>query len=201
MGGTRERTIVGGGAGRFDLRDLAAPPNFVSLARIALVPVVLVLLAGGSRWGAALVLAVAAASDGLDGYLARRMGRVTEIGKIVDPLADKIAIDVVLAALFLRGEFPGFALALVVGRDVGIGAGALALARKTASVPQAALLGKIALVLLSVMAVTYTADLRPLEPAALVLGATAVVVSGAAYVLVLARGLRRETATIGRPNV
>lgn len=201
MGGTRERAIARGPFGRVDPRDFAAPPNVVSLARIALVPVVLALLAAGARPGAALLIVVAAASDGLDGALARKTGRVTELGKILDPLADKIAVDVVLLALLLRGEFPGWAFALVVARDLGIGAGALVLAGRTSSVPQAIVSGKVALVLLSAMVLAYAADLRALEPIFLVLGMAGVVVSGGAYAVVLRRGLRKQTAAVGQSNV
>ena len=197
MGGTRERAVARGFLGRVDPRDFAAPPNVVSLARIALVPVVLALLAVGARLGAALVIVVAAASDGLDGALARKTGRVTELGKILDPLADKIAIDAVLLALLLRGEFPGWALALVLARDLGIGAGALALAGRTSFVPQAIVPGKVALVLLSAMVTAYAADLRVLEPSLLAAGVAGVVVSGAAYVAVLGRELRKQTAGVG----
>ncbi len=58
---------------RPDLRDIVAPPNLVTLVRIALVPVVLVLLAGGYRYAAVAALLVMFVSDGLDGYLARKL--------------------------------------------------------------------------------------------------------------------------------
>jgi cardiolipin synthase len=145
------------------LADLSAPPNVVTLVRLALVPVAVALLAAGSRWGAFWVLAAAVATDGLDGYLARRLARATELGRILDPLADKAAIDAVLFFLALRGEFPWWAFAVFAGRDVAIVWGALSVARRTGGVPASNLVGKAALVTLAAMALAYVADLEPLE--------------------------------------
>ena len=77
---------------RLRLRDISAAPNVVSLLRIALVPVALLLLAGGMRGAAVGVLIAMAATDWLDGYLARRTARVTELGKILDPVADTTSL-------------------------------------------------------------------------------------------------------------
>ena len=121
---------------RLRLRDISAAPNVVSLLRIALVPVALLLLAGGMRGAAVGVLIAMAATDWLDGYLARRTARVTELGKILDPVADKIAVDSVLAFLAVRGEFPVWALAVIVCRDAAILVGAATLARRLGTVPQ-----------------------------------------------------------------
>lgn len=171
------------------LRDIAAPPNLVTLGRIALVPVALALLAGGHRPAAVAVLLVMFASDGLDGYLARKLDRVTELGKILDPAADKIAVAAVLMFLVATGEFPLWAFLLVVVRDVAIVVGGLAIARKSRLVPQALMVGKVAVAVLGVATLVFVADIRVLEPAALVLCVVAVVASGAAYAVVARRAL------------
>ena len=171
------------------LRDIAAPPNLVTLGRIALVPVALALLAGGHRLAAVAVLLVMFASDGLDGYLARKLDRVTELGKILDPAADKIAVVAVLVFLVATGEFPLWAFLLVVVRDVAIVVGGLAIARKFRSVPQALMVGKVAVAVLGVATLVFVADIRVLEPAALVLCVVAVVASGATYAVVARRAL------------
>jgi CDP-diacylglycerol--glycerol-3-phosphate 3-phosphatidyltransferase len=163
------------------MRDITAPPNLVTLTRLALVPVTLALMAGGHRIAAALVLVVTFATDGLDGYLARRLDRVTDLGKVLDPLADKIAVVAVLVFLVANGEFPLWALLLVAARDIAIALGGVAIARRTGVVPAALMAGKVALVALAAVVVVFTADLEPLEPAALVVTVAAVVTSGAAY--------------------
>ncbi len=174
---------------RLNLRDIAAPPNLVTLARIALVPVALVFLAGGHRLAAVAALLVMFVSDGLDGYLARKLGRVTELGKILDPAADKIAVAAVLVYLVVAGEFPLWVLLLVVARDLAIVLGGLAIVRKSRSVPQSLMAGKVAVVVLGVAVLVFAADIHVLEPALLVLCVVAVVTSGAAYAVVARRAL------------
>ena len=174
---------------RANLRDIVAPPNLVTLARIALVPVALVLLAGGHRFAAVAALLVMFVSDGLDGYLARKLDRVTELGKILDPAADKIAVAAVLVFLVVTGEFPLWVFLLVAIRDVAIVLGGVAIVRKSRTVPQPLLVGKVAVVVLGLVTLVFAADMHVLEPVALVLCVVAVVTSGAAYGVVARRAL------------
>jgi cardiolipin synthase len=174
---------------RLNLRDVTAPPNLVTLARIALVPVALVFLAGGHRLAAVAALLVMFVSDGLDGHLARKLGRVTELGKVLDPAADKIAVAAVLVFLVVAGEFPLWVLVLVAVRDVAIVLGGMAMVRKSRVVPQPLLVGKVAVVVLGLVVLVFAADIRVLEPAALVLCVVAVVTSGVAYGVVARRTL------------
>ena len=174
---------------RLSLRDLTAPPNLVTLARIALVPVALVLLAGGHRLAAVAALLLMFVSDGLDGHLARKLGRVTELGKVLDPAADKIAVAAVLVYLVVVGEFPLWAFVLVAVRDVGIVLGGVAIVRRSRAVPQPLMVGKVAVVVLGLVVLVFAADIHVLEPAALVLCVVAVVTSGAAYAVVARRAL------------
>jgi len=174
---------------RLDLRDIVAPPNLVTLVRIALVPVTLVFLAADHRLAAVAALLVMFLSDGLDGYLARKLGRVTELGKILDPAADKIAVAAVLVYLVVVGEFPLWTFLLVVARDVAIVLGGMAIVRKSRAVPQPLMVGKVAVVVLGLVVLVFAADLQVLEPAALVLCVVAVVTSGAAYGVVAQRAL------------
>jgi CDP-diacylglycerol--glycerol-3-phosphate 3-phosphatidyltransferase len=183
-------------SGRPALRDVTAAPNLVSLARIALTPVVVALLASGHRAWAAGLLVLLFVTDGLDGYLARRQDRVTELGKVLDPAADKIAVAAVLIRLVVAGEFPLWALLLVLARDVAIAVGGVAVARRTGVVPPALMVGKVALVLLAVAVVVFAADIVMLEPPALSLAVAAVIISGAGYALA-ARRLLAGTAVTG----
>jgi CDP-diacylglycerol--glycerol-3-phosphate 3-phosphatidyltransferase len=164
----------------------------VSLFRIVLVPVVIAALASGHRYWAAGLLVLLFATDGLDGYLARLSDRVTELGKILDPVADKIAVIAVLVWLVVAGEFPLWALLLVVARDAAIALGGAAVTRRTGVVPPALMVGKVALVLLAAVTVVFAADLELLEPAALALTVVAVAVSGAGYALAAGRLLSGE---------
>jgi CDP-diacylglycerol--glycerol-3-phosphate 3-phosphatidyltransferase len=95
----------------------------ISLGRILLVPVVvwlLVLGSTGARWAAAIVFVVGAATDGVDGYLARRWDVKTKTGQWLDPLADKALVAAPIVTLAIQGEFPIWAAVLILGREVAV---------------------------------------------------------------------------------
>jgi cardiolipin synthase (CMP-forming) len=104
-------------------------PNVLSFARIALIPVFCALTADTDTrlWGIAL-FAVVAATDWVDGEVARRTGQVTDLGKILDPVADRLAIAAALLTFAIVGLIPFWAALLILVRDVAIlvgGAGLL----------------------------------------------------------------------------
>lgn len=96
-------------------------PNILTLARIAAVPVVLVLLLSDSRssgvWAAA-IFGIAAATDFVDGWLARKWGVVTILGKFLDPLADKLIVMVALIMLIPLDRVPAWAVFLILAREM-----------------------------------------------------------------------------------
>lgn len=103
---------------------LVTIPNLICLLRIALTVPIIVLLAEG-RFGQTLVLfAVAAVSDVLDGYLAKTFGWTSEVGKWLDPLADKLLLVSVFITLAAIGLVPVWLATVAVARDVVIGVGA-----------------------------------------------------------------------------
>ena len=104
-------------------------PNAISFARLLLVPVFAVLLATGNDGWAFVVLAASAASDWLDGVLARRLGQVSRLGQLLDPAADRLFIVVTLVALAWRDIIPWWLLVVLVLRDVVLGVLLLVLAR------------------------------------------------------------------------
>lgn len=85
----------------------------------------------------------AACTDVLDGYLARRFNEVTEFGKIIDPLADKIAIGVIVVKLYLIGAIPGYYFWMIFGRDILIFSGGIIITQKIGRVLPSNALGKI----------------------------------------------------------
>ena len=96
-------------------------PNVISFARIVAIPVFCWLTAGGSTrlWGIAL-FAVVVSTDWIDGYVARRIGQVSEVGRILDPVADRLAIAAGLITFALVGVFPFWAALLILLRDVAL---------------------------------------------------------------------------------
>jgi cardiolipin synthase len=96
---------------------LLSIPNIITLARILLVPVVVWAIATNRMHIAFLLFLVAAVSDGVDGFLAKRFGMKTELGAYLDPLADKVLIVSIYVALGVTGTIPAWLVILVVSRD------------------------------------------------------------------------------------
>lgn len=122
---------------------LATPANAITVARIAgsVACALLVVADGRTQWWALGLFAVLAASDNVDGMLARRQG-TTRSGAFLDPLADKVLVIGVLGALWARGVVGVVPVALVVVREVAISGFRSHAARRGASVP-ASWLGKV----------------------------------------------------------
>jgi cardiolipin synthase len=100
------------------LDRIATVPNLLSLIRILLIPVFVGLIIHHGTEGAGLVLlAVVVATDWVDGYIARHTGQVSNVGKILDPVADRLALAAALVALVWRDAFPLWAALFVIGRD------------------------------------------------------------------------------------
>lgn len=102
-------------------------PNTVTMFRIALVPAMLFIPYALSKTGGQIMAwcyIVAASSDLLDGWLARRGGEVTRIGKLLDPLADKLLVSTALVMLLAAGRLEGFAeglmVVVVIGRELAV---------------------------------------------------------------------------------
>src|SRR4051812_46959665 len=95
-------------------------PNLITIARLVMVPLVIVMI-GQGRWMAAFVLFVAAGvSDGIDGYIARRFDMRSELGAYLDPLADKALLVSIYVSLSVVGQLPPWLAIVVVSRDLMI---------------------------------------------------------------------------------
>lgn len=106
------------------LRDeISDVPNLLTLARIAMIPGVLACVDNYSpRLSAlaALLFCAAMVTDLIDGYLARRMGLVTVLGKFLDPLADKLMVLSVLVVLVDRGRAPAWLVVVLMARELAV---------------------------------------------------------------------------------
>lgn len=107
-------------------------PNLITLARLVSVPVAIWLILG-ERYGAAFWLFVAAGlSDALDGFIAKRFDRQTQLGAVLDPAADKMLLAGVYVSLGWAGQLPLWLVVLVVLRDALIVSGFLAMQKAAA---------------------------------------------------------------------
>ena len=105
---------------------LSQLPNALTIMRFALIPAFVVLVLrvdDGHSLAAAIVFGVAAATDQVDGFLARRWNVESEFGKYADPLADRLMIDAAVILLWLADRLPWTALTIIVVRDVLLVAG------------------------------------------------------------------------------
>ena len=105
---------------------LAQLPNALTLARLAVIPVFVVLMiaAGDAHsWPAGILFGAAGITDQIDGFLARRWHVESRFGKIADPLADRLMIDAAVILLVVYGRLPWAALAVIAARDLLLLAG------------------------------------------------------------------------------
>lgn len=94
--------------------------NKITLLRIVLLPLLMVLLLRDTmiaRWSALAVFLLASATDWLDGYVARSRGQITVLGKLLDPIADKLLVTTALLPLVHRGLVPSWMAVLLLGRE------------------------------------------------------------------------------------
>jgi CDP-diacylglycerol---glycerol-3-phosphate 3-phosphatidyltransferase len=120
-------------------------PNVVSVLRALLVPVLVVLVLVDTPRAsviAAAVFLVGAASDSLDGYLARRHSMKTATGAWLDPLSDKLLVSAPIVMLAARGDFPVWAAVVIVGREIAVAVLRAYLGSQRTSMP-ASWLGKL----------------------------------------------------------
>lgn len=102
-------------------------PNFLTVLRIVLVPVIVILLIQEQYTKALVCFVIAGITDGLDGMLARLLNQTTVVGAYLDPLADKVLVISMYATLAVIGSIPGWLAVIVISRDVIILGGILVL--------------------------------------------------------------------------
>lgn len=123
-------------------------PNAISGLRIVLIVVFTVLLAQHQDVWALVALVGAGVSDFLDGYLARRWNQVTALGRILDPLADRLLTVAVVIGLALREIVPWWLVGFLLARDVVVGIALIYGRRHRVPAPQVTMMGKLATAML-----------------------------------------------------
>jgi CDP-diacylglycerol--glycerol-3-phosphate 3-phosphatidyltransferase len=169
-------------------------PNFLTLLRILAVPVVVVALLGETPNGdalAATVFALAALTDGLDGYFARSRNTVTTFGKLMDPIADKLLIAAALISLVSLDRLDAWVAMVIIAREFAVTV-MRAIAAERGVIISASWLGKVKTVLqIAAIFALIAANPAPVAVNVLVYLAVAVtVVSGVDYFF----GIRRKLA-------
>ncbi|WNM25822.1 CDP-alcohol phosphatidyltransferase family protein [Demequina capsici] len=190
-------------------REVWTVPNLISMVRIGLVFAFGALLVTHHDGWAIAALAAAGASDFLDGYLARRWGQVTALGRILDPTADRLLTIVVVLGLALRTIIPWWLVVILLLRDAAVGAALLVGRSRGVVTPQVTFIGKVATALLYVfLPLAYLAFARwnPVHALAVIGACVAAVLywwAGLGYVrdvLARVRGAARATPDPDEPT-
>ena len=139
--------------------------NLLSFSRIVLLIPILLFLRENTPAGnykAVGVMLLAAATDWFDGYFARRFHQKTDLGRIVDPLSDKICVGAVAIFLTIYRDFPLWFLILILARDFSIlMLGFFMTLRR--GVPESNWYGKVAVTAMAVVLITFTLNIEPVK--------------------------------------
>ena len=117
-------------------------PNILTMARIALLPAVVWRFCAGDLNGALIFYLLAMLTDAFDGYFARRFDQITQLGKLLDPIADKLSLLTLLTLFVLDGQIRWWVLAVVVAKEAALVVGA-AVALRRGIVVYALPIGKV----------------------------------------------------------
>jgi CDP-diacylglycerol--glycerol-3-phosphate 3-phosphatidyltransferase len=174
----------------FKLREFLYPANLLTLARLLMLPAAIrYMRQPDGRWRSMAVFGIAMATDVLDGPVARMRHEVSSLGKVLDPIADKLMINTTAIALSQTREFPWWATGLLITRDLAILLGGMLLYRRHAHISVAHPAGKITTVALAAAMLLYLADGprsgRPALYAALVPFGASLVVYGKKFLSLL----------------
>lgn len=94
--------------------------NKITIARVILIPVFLILAYAGQSLAALIVYIIACLSDMADGYIARHYNQITNFGKFMDPLADKVLVLAAMCFFVENGQMPGWAVVIVLFREFAV---------------------------------------------------------------------------------
>jgi CDP-diacylglycerol--glycerol-3-phosphate 3-phosphatidyltransferase len=143
----------------FELREFIYPANLLTLARLLMLPAALrYMRQEDGRWRALAVFAIAMATDVVDGPVARMRQEVSQLGKVIDPIADKLMIDFAAITLSQTRGFPWWATSLLLARDLAILLGGLLVYRRRAQISMAHPAGKATTLALASAMILYLAD-------------------------------------------
>jgi len=105
------------------VKHLLSHPNTLTLFRIAAVPIIVILMLFPTRvttFLAAIFFSAAAITDYFDGYLARKFGLVSNLGKVMDPVADKLLVSSAFIMLTSLGWVPAWMVCIIIGREIAV---------------------------------------------------------------------------------
>jgi CDP-diacylglycerol--glycerol-3-phosphate 3-phosphatidyltransferase len=166
--------------------------NILSLLRILLAIPIYILIAKSETEILLIVLVIAIITDYLDGYFARKFNQITDLGKILDPFADKVCTTAGFIALTVYQGFPLWITALIILRDVFILLGSLFIFKKEKFITPSNLPGKFTVFFISLLALVHILNWNDLFWPITILVILSIVVSAYNYFLVLLKNLKTK---------
>ncbi len=173
-------------------------PNIITLCRLCCLPLVVYVYsldAPGASWGTAVLVFALALSDVVDGYLARRYDWVTDFGRVLDPIADRLLFIVLAGMLLAFGTLPWWAVVPVIARDLVLLLGAGLLLILYGEKPEIMRGGRISNIILVCGIEFFIVDWRTIAWIVYAVGATLYVLAGVWYIVRQVKRMRR-----GRPQ-
>ena len=162
--------------------------NLISFLRLLMSIPMIFLILGGYRLEAIGLIFLASFSDFADGFIARKYNQISEFGKIIDPLADKVFIGAAIMVLFLTNQLPLWFLLVIICRDILILIGGLFVSIKLKKIIPSDMVGKISVLIIGLALLSITAGLsEDISLIFMILATGACLVSFGYYII---RGVR-----------
>lgn len=147
---------------KMKIKEILTLPNFFSFIRIFLVIPIFYYISLNENITALIYVVIAFITDGLDGFLARRLNQISELGKVLDPLADKICTTGGFVALSVFQGFPVWVTIIIISRDLIIAFGSVLLLGRNKVVFPSNYIGKVTVFLITVYAIIFLLGLEVL---------------------------------------
>jgi len=138
-------------------------PNLISIFRILLILPIAINVWNDKLDTVLLLVIIAFISDYLDGIIARHFNQISEWGKILDPLADKLSIGIMLIVLYFKQQVALWLVVIIIGRDVVILLGSYFIAEKYKHISSSDSIGKMTANVLALMVISYIFNIEFLE--------------------------------------
>jgi len=177
--------------------DFFLLPNLLAIFRILLFPFIFFCLAQDTRSGllvAIVLIVLAVASDVLDGHVARRLNQITDLGRLLDPLADKLGLGIFVVFIIFHRGFPIWAAVLLFLKDFLTLIAAVAMVKKKGFILMSNNWGKLNSWIWAITVVIYIMRIHPLEPWFLILAAISVLNCIIQYLRMFMTQSRLETS-------
>ena len=178
------------------LRDFLLIPNILSSTRIMLLPLPAYCVSTQNpdlRIYTAALIAYGIITDVLDGVLARKLNQCSDLGKLLDPISDKLTVGVMLIFLHIYADFPLWALILILSRETAVLILSLAFMSRQHLILPSNMIGKFTALTMAIMTFVYVLDYGLLKMPSLLLAAAMIGISAASYGIRFARHFRKST--------